>query len=91
MTLEDFERAKVIQSKLATINANFDAIETVRRDSFSHLPPSNNHTVLIDGFATLIVDLRLLDMIQEYYEQQYEELNDEFASLGKEKTNEVPH
>ena len=89
MTLEDFEKAKAIQSKLDIINSNYEALERLVRRAYSCFSTNATFTVLVCDDEKLIVDLKFIEMAQEYYEQQAEILNDEFATLGKENNNGI--
>lgn len=89
MTLEDFEKAKVIQSKLNTINSNYEVLERLARRAYSCFSTNTTFTFLVCDDEKLIVDLKFIEMAQEYYEQQAEILNDEFEALGKETTNGI--
>lgn len=89
MTLADFERAKVIRSKLDTINSNYEALERLVRRAYSCFSTNATFTLLVCDDEKLIVDLKFIEMAQEYYEQQAEILNDEFAALGKEHNNGI--
>ena len=84
MTLEDFEKAKVIQSKLDTINSNYEVLERLVRRAYSCFSTNTTFTFLVFDDEKLVVDLKFLEMAQKYYEQQAETLNDEFDALGKE-------
>jgi hypothetical protein len=89
MTLEDFEKAKVIQSKLDTIAANYETIERLIRRTYACFATSAEFTFLVFDDEKLVVDLKFLEMAQKYYEQQAEILNDEFEALGKDNNNGI--
>ena len=89
MTLEDFEKAKAIQSKLDTINSNYEVLERLIRRTYSCFSTNTKFTFLVCDDEKLIVDLKFIEMAQEYYEQQAEILNDEFEALGKDNNNGI--
>ena len=89
MTLEDFEKAKAIQSKLDIINSNYEVLERLVRRAYSCFSTNTKFTFLVCDDEKLIVDLKFIEMAQEYYEQQAEILNDEFEALGKEPDNGI--
>ena len=84
MTLADFERAKVIQNKLDTINSNYEALERLERRTYSCFSPNATFTLIACDDEKLVVDLKFIEMAIRYYEQEAEKLNDEFEALGKE-------
>ena len=86
MTFEDFEKAKVIQDKLASIRSNIDVLERLIRNAYTCLPPMGNHVFELRGNTSLKLntDLAWLEMVLKYYEKQEEELCAEFAALGRE-------
>ena len=85
MTFEDFERAKVIQDKLAIIKANNAVLEKLINNAYACLPPMGNHIFELRGHISerLTVDLAFLEMVLEYYEKQEEGLCTEFEALGR--------
>lgn len=89
MTLEDFEKAKVIQNKLDTIGSNYEVLERLVRRAYACFATSAEFTFLVFDDEKLVVDLKFLEMAQEYYEKQAEILNDEFEALGKENNNGI--
>lgn len=91
MTLEDFEKAKAIQSKLDTISSNYEALERLERRAYSCFSSNTTFTVIVCDDEKLIVDLKFIEMAMRYYEQQSEMLNNEFEVLGKDNNKWDTH
>lgn len=86
MTLEDFDRAKVIQHKLALIGENMNTLKRIVRSESYCKSPSSEYTFVLDGFKSerLIVDHYFIDRMLSYYSNQAQKLKTEFEALGKE-------
>ena len=91
MTFEDFERAKVIQNKIGIASGNLIALRLITDDAYGHPLTQYSYNIQIDNSPnlTMVVDLDFMEMVLEYYENQIETLNAEFAALGKENNYET--
>jgi hypothetical protein len=86
MTFEDFERAKVIQDKVGIASGNLITLRRITDDAYGRPLTQHSYNIQINNSPslTMVVDLDFMEMVLEYYVNQIETLNAEFAALGKE-------
>lgn len=85
MTFEDFEKAKVIQHKLALIGANKNVLNHII-ECDTHRSSSTEYAFVLDGDTSerLVMDIEFINKLQSYYSNYAAKLNAEFEALGKE-------
>ena len=86
MTLEDFEKAKVIQHKINIASRNLVLLREADDLVYKYPTAQRTYTIRInnDPSQELEVDLEFIEMAIEYYDEEIYELEAQFAALGKE-------
>lgn len=87
MTLDEFEQAKEILTKLEAINKNIEALDKAITDAYIHPGNKPRHKLVLDGLMSveeLDIDIKFIEMALEYYTNKGCRLEAEFASIGKE-------
>jgi hypothetical protein len=90
MTFEDFEKAKRIQHRIAIASKNLDILREAADIAYKY-PTQRSYTIRInnDSYRELDVDLELIEMAIEYYDEEIYELEAQFAALGKDNNNGI--
>ena len=86
MTLQDFEKAKVIDHKIGIDSGNLIALRRVADNAYGRPTSQPSYRLNVEGNPNLsiLVDLDFIEMAIEYYEQDIKTLNEQFTALGRE-------
>ena len=86
MTYEDFEKAKLIQHKVGVASGNLVTLRHIADIALKYPLLQRSYKIKVndDPSLEMIVDPEFIGMAIEYYEQEIETLNEQFAALGKE-------